>query len=276
MDLSPLLTAPIRAWLEDDLGASLDLRGRDPVPVVGHEGRAPGSGASPLHLVNFQDGAIASVRPDSVEAIRSVLGGLLHEELQSVFGAYELSRVTLPLGYAVFGPSWSYLGDAEVFRPVDDPRPVRLTPEEMTLVADPAIFWHCFAHGALMGFGIFEEDRLVSLATASPAGPHLFDIGVDSVPDAGRSGLGRAVVSAAGLWTLEQGRTIYYTTSPWNPPSARLARSLGLVHVFSETHGHRPPFWQPPQALGAPLASAPMANYYPAWAMNRDIGPRPE
>jgi len=269
----PPLPAAVQEWLENELGAELRQAARHPIPLVADE-RRERPPAAPFQLVAFSDTALASARPAWTDRMRRALDRLSLEELLSPVGAYDLTREAIPDGHAIWGPSWSYVGTAETFRPVDDDRAVLLAPADMRAVADPALFWHCFPKEPVAGFGVFEEGRLVSLAGIWPEGPALFDIGVDTLAHAGQAGLGRAVVSAAGRWVLAQGRFIYYTTSPWNPPSARLARSLGLVHAWTEMIALPGPFQMPPQPLGSPARGAEMRNYYPDWAMNRAILPR--
>ena len=93
------------------------------------------------------------------------------------------------------------------------------------------------------------------------------------MPTAKGRGLGRAVVSAAGQWILSHNRLIYATTAAWNVPSARLLRSVGLKHVASIMTGIAGPFRIPPQPLGYPRQGTQIYNYYPDWAMNKEILP---
>ncbi|MBM4437417.1 MAG: hypothetical protein FJ029_09320 [Actinobacteria bacterium] len=261
-----------RPWLEQAFGIEAELCAPPPVPVFGAAARSVQRLA--LLAVKFAENATISARPAWVEPLRRATAHLTVEELFSTYGGYELSRVTMTDGVAVWGPTWVFLGDAVTFRPVDDPRPVHLTPGQMWANADPKVFWHCFPNDALGGFGVFEAGRLVSLAGIRREGEHLLEIGVDSLRSVGTRGYGRAVVSAAGRWILEQGDLIYYTTAPFNVPSARLAKSLGLVHVCSIMLGLPGPYRVPPQPLGAPFSGAELRDYYPAWAMNPDIKPR--
>jgi RimJ/RimL family protein N-acetyltransferase len=197
------------------------------------------------------------------------------EELFSVFGAYELSRVTLPHGYGVWGPSFFYLADAPSFLAPADPRVARLTPEQMSQV-DPGLFWHCTLEPPSVGFGIRLDGALVALATVQPDASAVWEVGIDVVPDAKGCGLGRAVFGAAGRFILEQGRLVLGTVAPWNIPSTRTMRRLGMRHVMTALTTIPAPMRVPPQPLGAPLPGVELRNYYPDWAMNRSIGPKDE
>ena len=179
----------------------------------------------------------------------------------------------LPKGIGIFGPSWYFVADHASFRPVDDLRPVQLSSSELADTVDVQVFWHCFPKEAFVGFGIFENDELTALATGRRVGELMWEIGVDVAPESKTRGLGRAVVSAAGCWILEQKKLILATSAPWNVPSVRTLRSLGLQMVLSDMDSRPGPFLVPPQPLGTPYRGAEAYNYYPDWAMNKAILP---
>ena len=98
---------------------------------------------------------------------------------------------------------------------------------------------------------------------------------MDVLADARGTGFGRAVVSAAGRWILDQGRLVMASTAPFNVPSARTLRSAGLQYGFTAMLGRPGVLKVPPQPLGLPYPGADVHNLYPDWAMNKDIRPRP-
>ena len=132
-------------------------------------------------------------------------------------------------------------------------------------------FWHCDWRTAAANFGMVEGDRLVALTTVRDIGAPVFEIGVDVAPDTGLRGLGGAVMKAAYRWILEQGGLVHARTSPWNVPSARLLRSVGLRNVLCELVGTRGGFKVPPQPLGKPRADTVVHDHYPVWAQNSEI-----
>ena len=165
------------------------------------------------------------------------------EELFSTFGGYELARVLLPDGCGVWGPSWFYVGDENCFRDAGDDRPVQLSADELAETVDHRIFWHCFEAEAMTGFGIFEDGKLVSLAAVRAEDDSVWEIGIDTTPEAKGRGLGRAVTSAAGRWILENNRFVFASTAPWNVRSARTLRSVGLQFIMSVMIGMPGPFY---------------------------------
>ena len=266
------MLASIQPWIEERQGVPLSAAGVDPVPVVAVEEQAPD--ALPLRAVRVGDKAIVTARPSWVERLRPVVESLHTDLLFSTLGAYELSRVTLPDGVGVWGPSWLFFADEASWRPVEDDRPLQLSRPELAEV-DYGVFWHCEDDRPLAGFGIFEDGRLVALATVRDEGDPVWEIGMEVAPDSKGRGLGRAVVSAAGRWILDNGRLILASTAPFNVPSARTLRSLGLRYVLSDMKGQEGRFRIPPQPLGSPHPGAEVYDHYPRWAMNQEIRPRP-
>ncbi|MCZ6679228.1 MAG: GNAT family N-acetyltransferase [Candidatus Poribacteria bacterium] len=265
----------LRPWLDQKLGVPLDFAGADPIPVYESEARL--SDVSPLWAIRIGEVGLVTAHRQWADALKSAVASLTSEELFSTFGAYELARVLLPDGIGVWGPSWYLVGDGNCFRPAADARPVQIDAAELPEVVDARIFWHCFPNEAMVGFGIFESGKLVALATVRAEDEdRLWEIGVDVAPETKGRGLGRAVVSSAGRWILEHNRLVLATTAPWNVPSARVLRSVGLQYIMSGMTGMPAPFRVPPQPLGSPYPGAEMRHYYPGWAINKDIKPASE
>ena len=265
--------APLRTAVEERLGASLDVMGSDPVPVLSTDKREVES--SPLWALKLGERGIVSVQERLVEPLQAVVNGLAVDELFSIFGAYELSRLTLPDGAGLWGPSLYYIGDEGTFRPPEDERPVQFDVDELKRSVDVDIFWHCFLDEALTGFGIVEEDQIVALAAVVPTFEQIWEIGMEVAPQAKGRGLGRAVVGAAGRWILQNKRLVLATVAPWNVPSTRTLRSVGLNYVLTGMETLAGHFRAPPQPLGQPYPGVAVYNHYPAWAMNQDILPKP-
>ena len=262
------LVASVRPWTEGRLGISLPEAGTDPIPVFAASPQR--SDLLPLRAVRFGDAAAVVARSSWVQHLQPIVGGLHADELFSVFGTYELARVTLPDGVGVWGPSKYLFADEASRQTVGDHLPARVAPSELVDV-DWDIFWHCFRDEALAGFTVVEGDRVAALATVRDEGEPVWEIGMDVAPDARGRGLGRAVVGAAMRWILENGRIAMANVGPFNVPSARTLRSVGLRYVLSDMKGVEGPFKVPPQPLGRPYDGVELHDYYPEWAMNHDI-----
>lgn len=259
-------------WISRQLGYPIEYPSKGKLLAV----RAGPEGSDPP-LIGFRiDTAVAfSVSPAWVDRVRILVSDLHPDQTFSVLGAYELSRITLPDGVAVWGPIPNYVADANTWRPLKDRRPVLLTDAQLAAV-DWNVFWHCERNSPIAAFGIYEGETLVALATVEVRGGGLMEIGVDVAP--GRTGqkLGSAVVSAAGNWIHDNGGIIHATVAFWNVPSSRNMRALGMHYVFSFMRARKGPFLVPPQPIGKPLPGVAVQDAYPRWAMNSEILPKPE
>jgi RimJ/RimL family protein N-acetyltransferase len=255
-------------WFERKLGVCLDLAGQGAVEVVGCDRETP-----PLWAVTDGRRDLVTCLPAWRESIGQVVAGLTRDELFSFFGVAELARVLLPEGSGCWGPALYYVADEAAFRGRWDERVTQLSPEQVAEI-DFDLFWHCAQGPEGTYFGLYDEGRLAALAVLRMDEGEVWEVGVDVVPEAKGSGLGRAVVGSAGRFVLEHGRLVLATTAPWNLPSARLMRSLGMRHLLTDLRALPAPFQVPPQMLGSPAPGVELRQYYPDWAMNRSILPK--
>ena len=121
-----------------------------------------------------------------------------------------------------------------------------------------------------------SNHKQVALATVIDRGDPVWEIGMEVTPVRTGRGLGRAVVAAAARWILDNGRIVLATVGQFNVPSARTLRSVGLQYTFMDIKGLPGPFKVPPQPLGRPYPEAQVYDYYPRWAINDDILPKPD
>lgn len=269
----------LETWIELQVGIPLSLLSTEPVPVFVAKEKLSQGGFSPTYV----DSGIAAVKVDElagvvvkselVEVLKPIVAGLHPDLLFSHLGCYELSKVTLPNGFGVFGPSWLLFADKSMVVSITDNRPVEVLESEL-LDVDRGIFWHTHINDSLARFAVFEGDRLVALSTVIDRGEPVCEIGMDVLPDAKGRGLGRAVVAAAAEWILQNNRIAMASVGPFNVPSARTLRSVGLRYLMSISNGIKGGFRVHPQSLGRPYPNAKMYDYYPRWAMNQDILPK--
>jgi hypothetical protein len=268
MPSTPLKQA-IMGWQESRLGVSLGAASTDSAPVVGVSGDAS------ITAVRLDGRSMIVARDEWVDAFEQLTSGMHPDLLFTPFGAYELSRITLPHQMSVWGPNWYMFADSESWRGRTDHRVAELSADRLAEV-DFDIFWHCYGPGSLAAFAVHQGEELIALATVKDRGEPFMEIGIDVIQGAQASGLGSAVVSAAGTWILEQGRLPIATVAPFNVPSTRTLRGVGLEYGMTEMTGVDGPFRVPPQPIGTPLPGAEIYDYYPDWAMNRSIRPRGE
>ena len=271
----PFLPPTVLAMIESTVCAGLDAFGSDPIPVIG---RPPHAGGPALAAIRLDRGALVSARNDWLETLRPVVTNMHPDMLFSTFGAYELARVTQPDGQSAWGPVFFFFGDASTWNDPADPRVVKLGDDDLAEV-DYKRFWHCYEGEAHEGYGVVEDGELVALAAICHHAEGIEEIGMDVMPEARGRGVGRAVVGAAGSAIIQRDNLALATTSPWNVPSARTLRAAGLRYSYSQMmsfDGFDGAFPMPAQPLGRPYPGARLVDYYPYWAMNQDVEPRPD
>lgn len=269
--ISEKLKARITPWTEGFIGVSLSALDGHPMPVLTPDFET--ERMNTLVAIKCGDASALVATEEICDAVRPIMPDLHADLVFAPFGIYELSRVTLPLGIAVWGPSFYLFGDRETVDPNVDKRVVKIGAEELENV-DFEIFWHC-QMDALAGFAVYEGDDLAALATVTDHGDPVWEIGMETHPNAQARGLGRAVVNAAANWIVENDRIVHATVGTFNIPSARTLRSVGLRYAYMTIDGKRGPFMVQPQPLGSPRAGETLYQYYPDWATTKGILPRP-
>ncbi len=262
------LYGAVEPWIEDYLNIPISSVADRVTDVVAWNTNEP---QAPLRALLVGEKTVVSLRSQWVDRVRAIIDDLPQDLLFSTFGAYELSKVTLPDGVGVWGPSWYLFADRDSPRPGKDERVVQLTPSELTGI-DFNLYWHCQAN-SLAGFAVYEGDRMVGLATVWDHGGLVWEVGMDVLAHARGGGLGKAIVGAGIEWILDNDRIAMASTAAFNVPSARTLRASGLRYVFSSLHGTEGIMNLPPQPLGLPYKDAKVHNLYPEWAMNKDIQP---
>ena len=268
--MNETLMEKVQPWIERTIGAPFEAFGDRATSVVAHPSDYDGI---PLWGCKIGERAVIACRMDWVQPIRKIVRGQSNEMVFSTLGTYDLSRVTLPEGVGIWGISWFMFADELTWQPPEREDVIHLASEEMREI-DGELYWHSFPEDAVAGFAIKDGERIIALAGVRDEGDPMLEVGMDVLDDARGAGLGRAVVSAAGRWILDQGKLIVASTAPFNVPSARTLRSAGLQYGFTAMLGRPGVLKVPPQPLGLPYPGAEVYNLYPDWAMNREIRPR--
>ena len=99
MNGSNLIEA-LRPWLDEKIGAKLDLAGSDPIPVYETDEH---SSSSALFAARIGERGLVTAQRQWLEQLKPIVANLTLEELFSTFGGYELARVLLPDDYGGVG-----------------------------------------------------------------------------------------------------------------------------------------------------------------------------
>ncbi len=103
---------------------------------------------------------------------------------------------------------------------------------------NPRRFFHnlCAASDRAAAFVVSTESRLASVAYAAPSVCNPLDafevVGVFTVPDLRRSGLGSRAVAAAARYSLSLAPNVFYFTTPENAASVGTALTVGFDRCF--------------------------------------------
>lgn len=273
--IDSILEERLKKWLSKSLGVPISAMSDGMTSVVATDQDAMGepwlgySPCPPLRAVRIGNSTVIVAREEWTQSLRELASQLHPDILFSTFGAYELARVTLPYGVAVWGPDYYLFGDKRTVKVSKDSRVSHIGPADLVDL-DYSVFWHCRSN-SLTGFAVFDGEKLLALSTVWDIGEPFYEIGMDVLPNARGNGLGGAVVGAAARWILGQGKLVTASVAPFNSPSLRTLRSVGLRYVFSKMKGLEGPMNLFPQQLGLPLPNTPVYNYYPDWAMNGAI-----
>ena len=267
------LQKQLRPWLEIYSGVPLASFGLESMPVL-LRSQPLGEPTGLLAIRLGQQSAMVVDDADLALELQPLVDDLHPDTIFSTFGIFELSRLTLSHGISVWGPNWFLFGDNTTVSDRIDNRVEKISQVELTEV-DFKEFWHCDPDAA-DGFGIREDEKIVALATVIDREPPVCEIGMEVSQDSQGKGLGRSVVTAAARWILDTDRVPLAVVAPFNVPSTRTLRSSGLEYMFQCMEGKKGRFHVPPQPLGSPTIGAQMYNYYPEWAMNKEIKEMPD
>ncbi len=223
-----------------------------------------------IWILKYKASVIIVAREEWVNDLKELIKVTDKDMLFSIYGTFELGRVTLPDGVNIMGPSYYLFGDKEKCKLDLDKRVFMPNKEELASV-DKDIFWHCYLDSPVSAFAVESEGKIAALATVTNKGENVYEIGMEVERSAQGSGMGRAVVNGAAQWILEMGGTPLATVGSFNVPSARTLRSVGLTYYLTDMVGSTGDFVVPPQALGTPIKDVDIYNLYHDWAMNPKI-----
>tara|TARA_Y100001934_G_C12293003_1_gene745846 strand:+ start:1 stop:738 length:738 start_codon:yes stop_codon:yes gene_type:complete len=205
-----------------------------------------------------------------IKNLQPVISKLSKEEVFSTFGSFEISKITLPLGYGVWGPTWFMFTDKYSVDFSKGMNVVDLKKKEIAKI-DNKIFWHVAIDESIKSYGVYKNNNLLAVSSIQHRGEDVYEISMDVHPCAQSSGLGKAVVSKAVNYIINIGKIAMASVGVFNIPSNRTLRASGMELLIVDMKGLPGDFMVEPQALGVPLRGYNVLNRYPFWAMNNNI-----
>ena len=121
------LMGKVKPWVEQNLGVSLSDMDEEKIPIVPINNEE----VNPLRGIKIGNQAVIACRSEWIEKLRPIVDGLNLDLLFSMFGAYELARVTMLDNVGIWGPSWYLFADEPELQTVDTDRVVKLEPSQL-------------------------------------------------------------------------------------------------------------------------------------------------
>ena len=224
----------------------------------------------PFRAININGKTGFGASRDILKNLQPIISKLSTDEIFSTFGSFELSKITLPFGYGIWGPTWFMFTDRFCADFSKDINVIDINEEEI-LKIDNKIFWHVAIKESIKSYGVYRNNDLIAVSTIQNRGDDVYEISMDVHPDAQSSGLGKAVVSKAVNYIISLGKIAMASVGVFNIPSNRTLRSVGMEMVITDMKGLPGDFMIEPQALGVPAPGYTVLNRYPYWAMNQNI-----
>lgn len=190
------------------------------------------------NFVSYGSNAVASVRDECRDAVAEYLGRYEFYHCFETPNMHFLDERMRPLGYRVCFMAEYFLPDVGKVAPKScgytlkvlkqaDFGPLYL-PEWSNAL--------CEKRKSLdvLGIGAYDGVRLVGLAGCSADAGHMWQIGVDVLPEYRRQGIASALTSRLAAEILERGKVPFYCCAWSNIRSARNAVRSGFVPAWAE------------------------------------------
>lgn len=114
----------------------------------------------------------------------------------------------------------------------------RYTPETIEQFRDDERFEDAYSFWEtapdMLGVGAFRDGQILGMAGASADSPHLWQIGINVLPEARGQGIAEMLVALLRNDVLAQGRLPYYGTSISHLASQRVALKAGFLPAWFE------------------------------------------
>ena len=201
--------------------------------------------ARPLAIGTFGRSVVVLCDDDRQESLRTILKDASRDEIFAAGVVSRLAEFASRDGQIVHGPHLTFLVSSDRLRPVATPDGVSialLLEGRIGAIPDRAYFPHALpaterpGRPTVAAATALARGYVVGVAAAGADSDDLWQIGVDVLPEAQGSGVGRAVVAALARWILDQGRVPYYAAATGNIRSQALATSVGFRPAWTEMY----------------------------------------
>jgi GNAT superfamily N-acetyltransferase len=201
--------------------------------------------ARPLSIGTCGRGVVVLCGDERRAALRALLADATREEIFAAGVVARLVELVQHDGQVLRGPNLTFICSADRLRPAPSPPGVTvdlLLKDQLGAISQRAAFSHALSATERPGRPTVAAaiavagESIVGVAAAGADSDDLWQIGVDVLPEAQGSGVGRAVVAPLTRWILDQGRVPYYAAATGNIRSQALAASVGFRPAWTELY----------------------------------------
>jgi GNAT superfamily N-acetyltransferase len=228
--------------------AAFDLDQHSFLPAAERVGRRRFKQTADPLIVTMGRGVVVSASDEQLPWLRERMSGLDRDEMFFAPMLALLQQRALTTARSVYGPELKYLCA------LDDLNQVQYHEHVITLLEGDAVldlYTHRGFNNALqydpehpqpdvLATVVYQDGSPAGIAGASADSDDLWQIGIDVLPTARGSGIGSALVSRLTEAIFEHGKVPYYSTSPSNIASQRIAASVGFRPAWTELRSLTP------------------------------------
>ena len=221
----------------------------DWITIVPHEQREGSRGfqvsTRPLQFVTTGNGVVIACHPDHLAWAKDQTCGMSRDDVFSASMIGNLAARIDPGRQQLHGPYLRYAASCERFRPVSgtcDAKIDMIADEQVWALENHPDFPHALSPSPGRKGSQFvaavasERSRMIGVAAACEETAGLWQIGVDVIPEAQGSGIGRQVVGMVAQAILDAGGVPYYTAAASNISSRSTAIGLGFWPAWTDLY----------------------------------------
>jgi GNAT superfamily N-acetyltransferase len=195
-----------------------------------------------LGVATMGRGVVVSCSEERLRWAETILSRLSRNEICSAPAAALMNRYVSKEGQNMVGPDLKHVCAPDIFIPFTADKEIKITlvyDARQLEKYDYSQFPDCLGHNNnpnRVAAIARINGKIAGMASATADCSSLWQIGVDTLPDFRRRGIGKAVVSAVTKYILGQGAIPYYSTLESNIASRRIATSLGYRPAWVELY----------------------------------------
>lgn len=214
-----------------------------PEPVVAPSRKVEGARAYlelPLacNLISYGGNVVASVTEECRGMAEAYIRRFSPEHCFETPNLHVLNDALEAKGLRICFMAEYFLPDVERLEPLECPYKVRRLEREALAELDRKVWGNALSaerpERDALGYGAYEEGRLVGLAGASADCETMWQIGIDVLADHRRRGVASALTSRLALALLGEGIVPFYCAAWSNLPSVRNAVKSGFRPAWVE------------------------------------------